>query len=719
MTRLDTGNGEARGGDLLVAALVGVIVFALQLPFRLKFVSLMDEGGILQFADDILHGRTLYRDVVVYAFPGIFYLTAAAFAVAGTTVGTARSLAALLFAIASAAVYLLARWSHGRRGALAIVLLFVCYRVWAFPHWHMLSYSSLAVTLVLVATWFVGEALTAGRLVPVAVAGALAAAAVLGRQDVGAAAAAALGTALVFHPPAARARSVGAFAAGFALVLGSAALAIWWSGFALDLVRETILAPLWGVVHFSYLGRPALWPLWRQDAALRENAFSYFPPVFFDRYWPAISESALYRQTAVIDAALKLVYHLPWIVLLLAALVTLARWRRGAGGDLASRRRLLLVLLACAFLAAFNRPHDWVHLLVLDPPTLLLAAALVGPLLRRRAVRVLGWLAVGLAGVASARLAVDFAHLHATPIPSRRGTLYALPAQARALTELIEALEKAPAGAPLAALPYHPLLNFLSGRAGATRYYLVWPIDRNARRDEDVIAELARRPDALVVYSPTEFPHFPRFRQYAAVLFGYLVDRFTVDRAFGGGPGGFSFLLLRQAPPAPGRSLLGPALADAQVTVDPHGGLPREIVGPKREQLVAEALWPVRRVLRVSTVPEGAVAVAWRMTPAAGDGLATSYGVNPERWSDPFAPPVHFAVSVREAGSAERGVMAAEVDAARRPEDCRWREVSVDLSAWAGRPIDVVLRVTGPAQAKPEPELAGWGDPRVIRAAQE
>jgi len=63
--------------------------------------------------------------------------------------------------------------------------------------------------------------------------------------------------------------------------------------------------------------------------------------------------------------------------------------------------------------------------------------------------------------------------------------------------------------------------------------------------------------------------------------------------------------------------------------------------------------------------------------------------------------------------------MAAEVDAARRPEDCRWREVSVDLSAWAGRPIDVVLRVTGPAQAKPEPELAGWGDPRVIRAAQE
>src|SRR5439155_1374943 len=215
--------------------------------------------------------------------------------------------------------------------------------------------------------------------------GALAAAAVLGRQDVGAAAAAALGTALVFHPPAARARSVGAFAAGFALVLGSAALAIWWSGFALDLVRETILAPLWGVVHFSYLGRPALWPLWRQDAALRENAFSYFPPVLFDRYWPAISESALYRKTALIDAALKLVYHLPWIVLLLGALVTLARWRRGAGGDLASRRRLLLLLLACAFLAAFNGPHDWVHLLVLYPPPLLLAADVACPLLRRPA----------------------------------------------------------------------------------------------------------------------------------------------------------------------------------------------------------------------------------------------------------------------------------------------------------------------------------------------
>ena len=143
-----------RDGLIALAIVAGVLV--LQLPFRLCAVSLVDEGAILQIAADVAQGHRLYTEAVHYAFPGVFYLTAAAFAVAGTSIETARMLAILLFALASGVVYLIARWSCGRRGALAVVTLFLVYRVWAYPHWQVLSYSTLALTLSLAATWIVG-----------------------------------------------------------------------------------------------------------------------------------------------------------------------------------------------------------------------------------------------------------------------------------------------------------------------------------------------------------------------------------------------------------------------------------------------------------------------------------------------------------------------------------------------------------------------------------
>ena len=66
-------------------------------------------------------------------------------------------------------------------------------------------------------------------------------------------------------------------------------------------MHEAILAPLYGARHFAYLGRPALWPFVSQDPALRQHLFSYFPPILYDLYLPAITGSALYRDTAAID----------------------------------------------------------------------------------------------------------------------------------------------------------------------------------------------------------------------------------------------------------------------------------------------------------------------------------------------------------------------------------------------------------------------------------
>src|SRR5262245_53947128 len=96
-----------RDGSL--ALLVLAVVFVIQWPFRQLGVSLLDEGAILQIAADVAHGSVPYRDDFHYVFPGIFYLIAGAFHVAGTSVETGRVLACAIFAGTTTLAYLIAR----------------------------------------------------------------------------------------------------------------------------------------------------------------------------------------------------------------------------------------------------------------------------------------------------------------------------------------------------------------------------------------------------------------------------------------------------------------------------------------------------------------------------------------------------------------------------------------------------------------------------------
>ena len=706
------------GRDVIVALAVAAGVFLLELPIRLCAVNLMDEGAILQIAADMVSGKRLYTDAAHYAFPGVFWLTAAAFRVWGTSIETARTLALVLFAGTAAVVYLIARWWHGRLGALGVVVVFLAYRVWAYPHWQMLSYSTLAVALVLLATWLVGEGLARGSALWLTAAGVAGALAVASKQDSGFAGAAALATAVLLVPPPrlGRRRAVVAFAAGGLGTIVVVVAAIVRSGIGADLVREAILAPLYGLAHFEYLGRPALRPLLQQDANIRQHVYAYFPSIVFDLHWPAVSASALYRQTALVDAALKVAYHLPWMIAAAGALVVAAR-RLNGPLDLQGRRLVVLLLVSAAFVAAFNRPQDWVHLLVLYPPTLLLADALavvlVGGL---RPARALGWLLVAAVAVPSALLAVEFARDQSTPIPNPRGVLYGPPEKARELRALLDALGAAPA-APLGALPYQPLLNFLADRPGLSRYYLVWPVDRAAGRDDDIIRRLEGSPQALVVYSPTQVPHFPRLRSYAGRLFRYLVKHFDIAQTFGGDVHGYTFVLLERAAREPGRSLLGAALESALVLEEPHDGPARVALPAERRMLVGEELWPFARVLRVATLPDASVAVVYRVTPAPGERLRASYGLNPDHWEDLVPPECRFAVAVRGPGDGEeRELVAATVDPLHEAEDRRWIPIDVDLSPWAGRAIELVLRTSGPPGAPMQPDRAGWANPRLVSA---
>lgn len=694
---------------------VVAVVFLLQWPLRLRSMSMVDEGAVFQIAQDVCEGKRLYADAVHYAFPGIFWLTAAVFSLVGPSAAAGRTLAIAIFAVASGAMYAIGRWSLSRVGALALVVLFVAYRMVAYPHWQMLNYSSLAVALALVATALLGTGLGQRRLAPFVLAGAATAAALLTKQDSGGTTAAALGLVVLLPPPAgapARGRTVAAFIGGAALVLGTAAAAVWHGGYAPEMLRESVLAPLYGVRHFAYPGVPSPWPFFRQDAALRGELFNYIPPILFDVfYWGAVQRSWLWRATALPDATLKLVFHLPWMLLVAGAVAAVRGG--GAGSDLERRRRWLLVLLAAAFLAAFNPPRDWVHLLVLYPSTLLLGTTLVARAVRARPLlRGIAFGAVGLAAAGALVLALRLCEHDHVPIGGPRGGLLVAPEQAGPLQVAIDDLAgAAPAGTPLAALPYHPLLNFLSARPGASRYYVVWPVDLDDSRDAQVIRALDTRPDTLVVYSTTLFPHFPPFREYAPQLYDYLIDHYEVDGALGAKPGALVFMRLRRSEAPAGRSLLGPVLPAARVLREPFDGPAREAAAEERAELVTEARWPFAHVLAIGSLADAAVAVAYRLTPSAGEHFRARCGVDPDHWDLP-APSVAFTVAVRDAGF-EEPVFTASADPFHLPADRRWQDVDVDLARWTGRPVDLVLRVAGPRGAPGVPARGGWADPRI------
>src|SRR6185503_5069283 len=113
---------------------VAAVALAAQLPIYDRWVSFMDEGHILAFADILAKGGELYRDATLYPLPGAFYLLAGAFRTFGTS----------LFV---AALFVLLRRLVSPRLALVGVALLLVYRIWAFPHWQMYSYSSTALCL--------------------------------------------------------------------------------------------------------------------------------------------------------------------------------------------------------------------------------------------------------------------------------------------------------------------------------------------------------------------------------------------------------------------------------------------------------------------------------------------------------------------------------------------------------------------------------------------
>jgi len=691
----------SRGRDAALAIAVAGLAVALHLVDWDRGFVLLDEGYVATIADVLARGGAVYRDAVTYVLPGAYALLAAIFAIAGESLRVARVFTLVLIAALALFSYRVARAAMAPAAAVLAVALVALVTVWSTPQWQVYGYQQPGVVAVAAAAAALAAADAGARTGRLLVAGLLVGAAICTKQT-HVVAAVALGAFAVADAALARGTRrwrgvapLAAFAAGCA-VPPLVALAVFAAqGTVADFWVQAVVSPLYGSGYAGYVGLPALRPLLAQDAELRSRLVHYLPPLLLEQRMSAIAASRIWRETPLVDVALKALFWAPYVVPALAVLrlASIARRARRLPGGRAwpeIRGGALLLAFALALVASTNRPLDWMHVSIPWIGTALLLVWIVAPGRRpaRSALVATAAALVLLAGV-TLDLVLERRAAASAPLALARAGVAARPADARVVQALVHAVQSAtPAGEPILVVPYHPLVYFLADRAPATRFLFTWPVEYQSGRDREVLDAVDRLGVRTVVHGTATAPQLGTLGDAAPALLAGLVDRFRVAEVFGEEPWGISFLRLERRPPFPPSTRVLDAPVDGA-----HA-----------------AVWPFERVLAVE-LPAGGGARDVRIPIAAGDAgeLVLGYGMNPDRWVAERPTPLVFEASLEREGEVTP-LFSDRRDPQANVRERAWPERRFALD---GRPATLVLRVTAPGGTPADGNLAAWTIPRI------
>ena len=709
---------------------LAALALAIQLPLWNRWISLLDEGAIAQIADDLNHGLVLYRDTAYLAFPGIFYSNALLYRLVGPSLLAGRAVMVVLFVVMTLLVHALTLRLAGRAGAAAAAIAFVFYRPWAFPHWQMLSYSTPAILLVTAALLVLLGALARPGRRGIVAAGLLFGLGVVFKQDYGGYTVVAAHAALALRALGPRRRPwLGVLSDILALDLGVAAvvlptlLLLAAAGAFPDFLIQAVVGPLfvhpfWSPGKAAYLSFFGLRPLLAQNPLLHsQQMLAYLPSLLIEMHWREVAAHPLFRDTIVVDTALKVIYLLPYA--LLVAMGWRTYRRRHLAAAVAWEREMVATLVMGALLLSFNKPRDWVHLMILYYPTFVIGAVLATAV----AARGPGWrravtaaaVAVLLTFGASAVLLLIRAVRHFdTPLHLARAHLQVRTDEAAVLEELVGHLERETRpGTPVLSLPYWPLVNFLADRPSVSRFRVLVPVEPYADRDEQVIAALRLRPDTVVVYGYSQMPSLPPFAEFAPTLHAYLMDHYRLARSFSAAHGGYIFGLLERTVPAPSPAVDLLARLPEAVVEERAGGTIRRLDGAQRDRVANVVRWTyLAPVLAVRPTVGGTRVVRMDVTVPGRARLLLRAGVNPDEWNR--FPPVAVDLSVRVIGPA--GTIAERVlhlEPQRVLTDRRWQPLEVDLAGVSGESVTVELGAGTPDLEGDIAGIAGFEAPRI------
>jgi hypothetical protein len=146
--------------------------------------NMLEEGLILEIAQRLVRGERLYQDVVAFTGPLPFEALALLFRIFGDEILVARTTVAVLHGAATAAVFSIARSARSDGLAHVSGALAACTPILLFPLFSTYFYTTLAVSIGVLASWAALSGLRDVRWAVVA--GVLTACAALCKQTVGA-----------------------------------------------------------------------------------------------------------------------------------------------------------------------------------------------------------------------------------------------------------------------------------------------------------------------------------------------------------------------------------------------------------------------------------------------------------------------------------------------------------------------------------------------------
>ena len=513
--------------DRRAAALVALTGGVLALPF-LASISMLDEGALVHIADRIASREVLYRDVATGVMPGSFYLHALLFLVFGRSLLVGRVFMILLFALASAGVFLTARSVSTRTVALAAAVSFLAFSV---RYWRVPGYSAEAIFLILLTLAAARAFLNSRRQRWLFLTGLGLGFTILFKQNYGTFASLGVAIGLAAAAPHVRRgfRDVATAAVVAAIPIAVTAALFASAGAGKDFWRFTVGVPL-QIPHTVFTRS---WPpLWGEpDRRLLRDIVYYLP---FEELATDSREWLLGHERLTL-AIVRVTYYLPPLFLLAAGVAWFrrrARRRRPSDATPGSAQNLAAGALylgtsAFLFLGVFPRV-DTHHLFMALAPCFGLAAWLLGPeprpFVRRSAVVVAGIsLTLSVLSQVASITSVHPEEVRDAFLDHPRARVWVERWQAAQILRQLEQIEeRVPEGEPIFVAPSSPMYYFLANRPNPSRYPLILP---GALDEEEVVRTLDLVPVRHALISDIAFESFP-FQYVAPVVWNYLYRHF-------------------------------------------------------------------------------------------------------------------------------------------------------------------------------------------------
>jgi hypothetical protein len=108
--------------------------------------------------------------------------------------------------------------------------------------------------------------------------------------------------------------------------------------------------------------------------------------------------------------------------------------------------------------------------------------------------------------------------------------------------------------------------------------------------------------------------------------------------------------------------------------------------------------------------------VIFKLTPPADSWFSASIAIDPSAW-DKEGDGVLFRMGVSDGKNTYEELLNQHVNPAANKSDRRWIPVALDLSAYAGREINLILNTDASMPGKgnnPNNDLALWGAPALV-----